>query len=595
MVFCTKSLAPVSAALALAAPAWGMPLPFTPGNLLIVHVAAEQDSAGPMEIREITPEGRSVQTLPIPSGAGGLRVPSTHLTSGDLQPNRTPGSWTVAGYIPPFSGTGSLSARTSTEAPRGFLTLYSNGTTSAAATALPDSGGTSGFNKANIRSGVAHGSKAWLSGSSGVVFYNGTTATATPVLGINARNLKIHNGDLYFTTATGLDGVYKFSGLPEALASSTIFLAGVKGQFNNPTDFEISPDSMAAYLTTGIGVQKFTRPDTSSPWVLSANFTHGTSQDAWFLAVDWSKTQPVLFWSTPEAVYSAVDAGGGVAGSPIASIPAGGGAFRGIDLVPRTEPSLEASPSNLPAFSTILGYASSALPFFAGGSGIHSSITIAAPPFFEISTSETGPFLPQLELPPADGTLPATAVYTRLSALAPAGIFSGNITLSFHGALSRQVAVSGTIPTPYSGWTAHWQNRNQSFSGNAALAGSDPDGDGYANQMEFAFGGDPLSPSGPKLSVTSDALAATFTFLARTANNAVWTAGGTSGHGVDYQIQSTQDPAAGFRNAVIAVSPSQNQDGIASGDFPCSRWEFTAPLSTGKNFFRIQATLHGGN
>ena len=258
-------------------------------------------------------------------------------------------------------------------------------------------------------------------------------------------------------------------------------------------------------------------------------------------------------------------------------------------------PALTVSTASLNNFTAKLGSASSATAFLVGGSDLTANLTISAPAGFEISSTGEAPFASSLNLAPASGTVPSTSVYARLAATAAAGVNSGNITLASTGATSQQVAVSGTVTLPYEDWVAYWNSQSSSFTGATALGSADPDGDGLSNTTEFAFQGDPLSPTASLISVAPAGGNITVTFLARVGNGTLWTGGNATGHGLDYQIQSTGNLTLGFGTAsdVLNLTPTTDQTGIQPADFPYVRWEFQAPISGEKKFYRVRALPQG--
>jgi hypothetical protein len=258
-------------------------------------------------------------------------------------------------------------------------------------------------------------------------------------------------------------------------------------------------------------------------------------------------------------------------------------------------PAITASPASLSGFTASLGSASTALPFLVGGTDLTANITITAPAGFEISSNGSAPFASSLNLAPVSGTVASTSVYARLAATAPAGANSGNITLASTGAASQQVAVSGTVTLPYEDWVAYWNTQTGSFGGATALGSADPDSDGYSNTTEFAFDGDPLSPTASLITVAPSGGNLTVTFLARVGNSTVWTGGNATGNGLNYEIQSSADLMLGFdpANDVSNIAPATDQTGILPADFPYVRWQFQAPISGEKKFYRVRAVSQG--
>ena len=258
-------------------------------------------------------------------------------------------------------------------------------------------------------------------------------------------------------------------------------------------------------------------------------------------------------------------------------------------------PAITVSTASLNNFTAKLGSASSATAFLVGGSDLTANLTISAPTGFEISSTGSAPFASSLNLAPASGTVASTSVYARLAATAAAGVNSGNITLASTGATSQQVVVSGTVTLPYEDWVAYWNTQTGSFSGATALGSADPDSDGYSNTTEFAFQGDPLSPTASLITVAPAGGNITVTFLARVGNGTIWTGGNATGHGLDYQIQSTGNLTLGFGTAsdVLNITPAANQTGIQAVDFPYVRWQFQAPISGDRKFYRVRALPQG--
>ena len=309
------------------------------GDLMLVRVGdgttTLANTAGPISVLEVSQAGSLVQTIPVPSVSGGLQVSGTATSEGQLLLNAGGQSLTLAGYVPPFTGTGSLSGRTTNQAPRGYVTVDSHGTVSSTTT-LP-----AAYSAQNIRSGFASGSAAWFTGSgtaagNGLTYYNGSSVST--IQGVNSRVLGYFNGDLYYSTGSGTVGIYKYTGLPTTATTSTPLLTGVSGQGTSPYDFFFAPDGNSLYVADdAIGVQKFTKSGLT--WALAYNFTDPatvTGNKGYGLAVDFSGADPIVYWTTPNDLYKATDAGAAAVGTSILSAGANY-AFRGMEMVP--EPS----------------------------------------------------------------------------------------------------------------------------------------------------------------------------------------------------------------------------------------------------------------
>ena len=311
---------------------------FTPGDLVVLRVGdgvnGLVNSTGPVSLLELNPSGTVIGSpVTIPGGNGGLQISGVATSEGQLVLKADHTALTVAGYVPPFGGSGSLSGRSAVNAPRGYMTIDYNRTVSAVTTL------TGTYSGNNIRSGFVSGSGAWFTGASGsgsgVEYYNGTTSSR--IENVNTRVLGYYGGSLYYSTGSGATGIYKYSGLPTSATTATAFLTGVAGQGTSPYDFALSPDGNILYVADdAIGVQKFSL--ISGSWTFDYNFTDGLSANAAYgLAVDFSGANPVIYWTSTNNIWMATDAGSGTTGTSILASGANY-AFRGLDFAPQAVP-----------------------------------------------------------------------------------------------------------------------------------------------------------------------------------------------------------------------------------------------------------------
>jgi len=105
--------------------------------------------------------------------------------------------------------------------------------------------------------------------------------------------------------------------------------------------------------------------------------------------------------------------------------------------------------------------------------------------------------------------------------------------------------------------------------------GEDPDGDGFSNAMEFAFGTNPTEPTGSLMTTAHDGGDLVVTYAERD-------------QGVSYAVQSTSDLALGpWVDAEVTVELAGDQQGVPEG---YRLMEFRVRAS-GNAFYRVEAGL----
>lgn len=111
------------------------------------------------------------------------------------------------------------------------------------------------------------------------------------------------------------------------------------------------------------------------------------------------------------------------------------------------------------------------------------------------------------------------------------------------------------------------------FSGATALATADPDGDGWSNAQEFAFGLVPNVAGGTLVKIESSGSGAKITYLQRS--------------GVRYAVKSSNDLTAWITGTVIPSKSDPQPGGLPSG---YEQWEATL-TGGGKGFLKVEATV----
>lgn len=281
---------------------------FAPTNLLVVRVGdgvnTLVNSSGPISLLEITRSGSVVQTINISTNS--LQLSGTANSEGQISLSPDGSILTIGGYVPPFTGTGSLPNRTAAQAPRGYVTVNPSAIVSSS-TIISNA-----YNADNIRGATTDGTSFWFTGSpgpgSGIMSLSG--GVTNQLADINSRTIKIFNNNLYYSTGAGTQGIYQISGTPTSSNAAPIsILTGVAGQGTSPYDFAFSPDGNTLYVADGaIGVQKFTF--SGSAWSLAYNLTNSLTAGDRALGLDvlFGATNEVT-WTSATNIWSVLDPG----------------------------------------------------------------------------------------------------------------------------------------------------------------------------------------------------------------------------------------------------------------------------------------------
>ena len=122
--------------------------------------------------------------------------------------------------------------------------------------------------------------------------------------------------------------------------------------------------------------------------------------------------------------------------------------------------------------------------------------------------------------------------------------------------------------TAFQSWIAGY-----GFSGATALASADPDGDGWSNAQEFAFGLVPNVPGGTLVKIENSGTGAKITYLQRS--------------GVTYTVKSAADLAVGFTATLNPTKSSPPPTGLPSG-----YEQYEAILNGGgRGFLKVEALV----
>lgn len=280
---------------------------------------------------------------------------------------------------------------------------------------------------------------------------------------------------------------------------------------------------------------------------------------------------------TPDgtSAYTLVTASSGISGMPTLesaivgyALATSGNSLILTTAVPTT-PTIAVTGS-FTNFSTTIGAPSAAQTVTASGSDLTTSITVTPPAGYEVSTDGTS-YNASLSLTPSGGVVASTTVYVRLTGAA-VGSFPGNVSFASTGASTQSVPVTGSVVSLYDSWASGY-----GLSGTNAATTADPDLDGFNNNSEYCFDGNPTNSTPYLFKVTPSSTNAVFNWIQRNS-------------GVSYEVQTNSTLTNVWTGpAAVTISNSANQSGVLlPADY--MRKEFIVPAS-GKNFYRVKASV----
>ena len=134
------------------------------------------------------------------------------------------------------------------------------------------------------------------------------------------------------------------------------------------------------------------------------------------------------------------------------------------------------------------------------------------------------------------------------------------------------ISTGGVTQTPFQLWA-----QGYGLSGGNALPGADPDGDGFTNEREFAFGGHPTQPTASLMSIQRNGANVEITYIERNS-------------GVTYQVQrsATLSPPWTQASGITFLTPVDQTGVLLPAEY--TRKRFSTPAA-GKDFFRVEATV----
>ncbi|WP_298223862.1 YDG domain-containing protein, partial [Flavobacterium sp.] len=432
---------------------------FTYGNLVVARIgtgsAALTNAANPVFLNEYSTTGSAGITVALPSTTAGSinRILESGTSTSEAQLNlSTDGQYlTIGGYD---AVVGQASVNSTAGIPRVIARVNNAGT-------IATSVLTSTIHSSGFRSVVTtDGSRYWTAGNGvGVtsLLHQGNTTPIAPTTisatVTNLRTVNIFNNQLYVSTGSGTQGIYKVgTGVPTTTGQTSVINIPQNGLYAyQMVNRGGSNWNCYAVGDSSAGIYKWSSTDNGANWTARGSVSNalpiygitaannGTSVDLYFTTVS------AVLKLTDSAAFSA-----NLTGTPSTVVTAPTNtAFRGIAFAPISASApLIATTGSPAAVNTTYGTAS-ATPgtFTVSGNNLTTDIVLTAPAGFEISKDGSS-YATTQTLTQTSGVVASTTIYVRLAATTLAGTYSGNITCVSAPASSVNVALAASTVSP---------------------------------------------------------------------------------------------------------------------------------------------------
>lgn len=317
---------------------------FFPSNLVVLRVGDGAqtliNSGNTLFLDQFASNGAYVNTMALPdSGTSALLISGVATSEGYMTLSGDGRLLAVAGYNTNRGAlTKSLSSSTSAAVPRVIGTIDGAGNYTLAATTSVE------YSADNLRAGATDGNNNfWGAGSGDGTWYFGNNDAPASVQDsiANCRVINVMNGNLVFSTQSGVSGLYSLGGLPETTAATNLMFA--TGSSSSPEDFAINAETNLAYVaddsSTG-GIQRWQY--SSGSWSNAYTLSSGAAGiGARSLTVDFSGANPVIYAVTAETaanrLIAITDLGAGSEAVTLVSCPPGE-LFRALKFAPVLNP-----------------------------------------------------------------------------------------------------------------------------------------------------------------------------------------------------------------------------------------------------------------
>jgi hypothetical protein len=265
---------------------------FTKGNLVVERPNGSTNAATAVILDQYDTTGTLINSYTMPgTGASQISISGTATSEGLLNMAAEKDRLVIVGYDVAVGTTGSV---TGIAANRVIGSVASSGQ-------FTRNFARSVYGSNNIRSGTAFDTAYIASGSTtGIILMNGPltiSSTAT-----NTRAAQVLNGQLYYSTGSGVAGIYKVgTGVP--VTSGTTATVICRTGTSSPYSYSMSPDGLTLFVAddatsgVGLGIRRYTRASASDTFATSSAVVI-MSRACMGVAVDYSATPYTIYATT---------------------------------------------------------------------------------------------------------------------------------------------------------------------------------------------------------------------------------------------------------------------------------------------------------
>ena len=189
------------------------------------------------------------------------------------------------------------------------------------------------------------------------------------------------------------------------------------------------------------------------------------------------------------------------------------------------------------------------------------------------SAISSGQSLGNSNLSGGSSSVPGTFAFTSLSTV-PGATGAQSVTFTPSDTANYNTVTSTVSVTVNANPLVSWSS-SYGLSGANAGSNADPDGDGWNNAQEYAFGLNPTNAGGSLASLTQASDQVKLTFLQKDTG------------GVSYAVKAATSLGGGFTNNIIPQQAA-DQTGVPAG---YKRYEATLPTTGGRGFLKVEATV----